>query len=46
MGSSTFFTPDALDNKGKALRHDLHMAAVMPITDETAKFAAGTFQGM
>lgn len=46
MRSSTLFTPDTLNNKGKILRHDYHIAAVMPITDEAARFAAGTFDGM
>lgn len=43
MGSPTFFTPDTLYNQAQEIRHDLHMAAVMPIADQTAGSPTSAF---
>ena len=43
MGSPAFFAPDTLDSEAQQVRHKFHIAAVMPIADQAAGFAAGTF---
>ena len=38
--------PDTLDDKAQKVRHDLRMAAVMPIADQTAGSPAGASHHM
>lgn len=46
MRSPALLTPDTLDDKAQKVRHDLHMAAVMPIADQTAGSPAGASHHM